>query len=60
MKQKYVIVLIPVDEQGHTPNCPRYGEGEKSASTGATSDAYRNGWDAIFGARKSDGPSLPN
>ena len=53
---KVAIVLIPLDSDGkieHAENCPLYEK--KSASTGVVSNAYRNGWDAIFGKRQPVG-----
>lgn len=47
------VVILPVvvirNAHGHTRTC------EPKASTGATSDAYRRGWDSIFGARQEVG-----
>lgn len=40
------------NQDEHIPECPFYkGDKEKSkgASSGAVSNAYRSGWDAVFG-----------
>lgn len=38
----------------HTPDCPLYRPA-KRASSGATSNAYRNGWETIFGGKRPVG-----
>lgn len=56
-KELVLLVAIPLDEQGHAPGCPKYDGGDKKASTGVTSDAYRQGWDTIFGKKTVVGES---
>lgn len=47
-----VVLRVELDEDGHTPYCPHYKGGDDSkSSSGAVSNAYRTGWDAIFGGK---------
>jgi hypothetical protein len=48
------LVIIPVVvETEHHPECPHYegGGGEKSGPSKAVSNAYRSGWDSVFGQK---------
>lgn len=36
----------------HIPACPFYKDKKKKASSGAVSNAYRSGWDTVFGGVK--------
>lgn len=39
----------------HHPECPHSEEYKKGASSGVVSDAYRSGWDNIFGKKQEVG-----
>lgn len=46
-KKKYLIIML---EEKHHPDCPLYKPFESDkTSSGVVSDAYRQGWDNIFG-----------
>lgn len=45
--QYFEALMDHAKQDEHIPECPFY-KGKKS-STGATSDAYRTGWDTVFG-----------
>lgn len=52
MKEGKLILLIPVVIE-HAPDCPHAEKSEKKgASTGVSTDAYRKGWDTIFGKQE--------
>jgi hypothetical protein len=45
-------LLMHALQEKHTPECPFYrGKEDTKVSSGAVSNAYRSGWDTVFGGR---------
>lgn len=55
-KDKTITVLVVVVDE-HEPSCPMSKENSKHTSSGVATDAYRKGWETIFGNKVTVGES---